>query len=187
MLQTALHFSHTLLKEVIRENDIVVDATMGNGNDTVFLANLVGENGHVYAFDVQKQAIENTTLKLKEQNLFERTSLIQQGHETIDAVIPEEIVIKAAIFNLGYLPKSDKTIITKSNTTLQALAKLLKLLSPQGRIILVVYFGHDGGKEELDAVQEFCSSLPQIEYNVLTYQFINQKNNPPILYCIEKK
>lgn len=187
MLQTALHFSHTLLKEVICENDIVVDATMGNGNDTVFLANLVGENGHVYAFDIQKQAIETTKLKLVEYNFLERTTLIQQGHELVDSIISDEITIKAAIFNLGYLPKSDKTIITKANTTLQSLAKLLNLLCSRGRIILVVYFGHAGGKEELDAVQEFCQTLPQIEYNVLAYQFINQKNNPPILYCIEKK
>lgn len=187
MLQTALHFSHSLLKEVVHDNDIVVDATMGNGNDTVFLANLVGENGHVFAFDVQKQAIENTKLTLTDLDLLKRTTLIQNGHEFVDSIIPEETVIKAAIFNLGYLPKSDKTIITKADTTLQALTKLLEHLCPHGRIILVVYFGHDGGKEELEAIQEFCIKLSQIEYNVLTYQFINQKNNPPILYCIEKK
>lgn len=187
MLQTALNFSHTLLQEIIHENDIVVDATMGNGNDTVFLANLVGENGHVYAFDIQEKAIENTKITLNEQDLLQRTSLLNQGHETIDYVIPQNVPIKAAIFNLGYLPKSDKKVITKSETTIQALTQLLPLLAPKGRIILVVYFGHDGGREELEAVQNFCLSLPQKEYNVLAYQFINQKNNPPILYCIEKK
>ena len=187
MLQTALHYSHTLLKEIVTENDIVIDATMGNGNDTVFLANLVRENGHVYAFDIQQQAIENTTVKLAEENLLKQTTLFRKGHEHVDTVLPNDMPIKAVIFNLGYLPKSDKSIITKSTTTIQALTKLLPYLVSEGRIILVVYFGHDGGKEELASIQEFCLSLPQIDYNILTYQFINQKNNPPILYCIEKK
>ena len=65
--------------------------------------------------------------------------------------------------------------------------EILKRLVPRGRMILVVYYGHEGGEKELDMVQDYCQSLPQEKYNVLKYQFINQKNNPPILYCVEKK
>ncbi|WP_086314240.1 hypothetical protein A5821_001842 [Enterococcus sp. 7F3_DIV0205] len=187
MLQTALHFSHTLLKEVIQVGDTVVDATMGNGNDTAFLAELVGSNGLVYAFDVQEQALLNTKKKLDELGLREQVRLLQQGHETIETVIAKEESLSAAIFNLGYLPKSDKQIITKPDTTKMALDALLIRLKPKGRIILVVYYGHTGGEAELALVQEFSQQLPQEEYSVLTYQFINQKNNPPILFCIEKK
>lgn len=187
MLQTALHYSHTLLQEIIHEGDHVVDATMGNGNDTVFLAQLVGSTGHVYAFDIQELALSNTEKKVRDLALTTQTTLFQQGHETIETVIPAETPITAAIFNLGYLPKSDKQIITKPDTTKQALDALLVRLAAKGRIILVVYYGHEGGEAELTLVTDYCKELPQKEYNVLTYQFINQKNNPPILFCIEKK
>jgi tRNA A58 N-methylase Trm61 len=187
MLQTALHFSHTLLKESIAEGDTVVDATMGNGNDTVFLAELVGPNGIVYAFDVQEQALTNTTKKLTEAGLSDHVQLFHQGHETIATTLTKETTVAAAIFNLGYLPKSDKQIITTPNTTKQALEALLLRLKNKGRIILVVYYGHTGGEAELAFVQDYCQALPQESYSVLTYQFINQRNNPPILFCIEKK
>lgn len=187
MLQTALHFSHTLLKEVVTEGANVVDATMGNGHDTAFLAQLVGKKGTVYAFDVQEQALKNTEKKLTELGITEQVHLFQQGHETLDEVIPASTHLTAAIFNLGYLPKSDKNIITKPDTTKQALEALLARLESKGRIILVVYYGHDGGGAELSFIQNYSQNLSQKDYNVLTYQFINQKNNPPILFCIEKK
>ncbi|MTD38288.1 methyltransferase domain-containing protein [Erwinia sp. CPCC 100877] len=187
MLATALHFSHTLLKDIVQTGDIVVDATMGNGHDTAFLAELVGTSGHVYAFDVQEQAVQATKNRLEEQHLLEQTTLLQQGHETIAAVIPDTTKIRAAVFNLGYLPKSDKHIITKPDTTKKALDALLPRLMPKGRIILVVYYGHEGGAAERKLVTEYCQQLPQEAFNVLTYQFINQRNQPPILFCIEKK
>ncbi|EOL49014.1 tRNA (mnm(5)s(2)U34)-methyltransferase [Enterococcus caccae] len=187
MLQTALHFSHTLLKEIIQEGDTVVDATMGNGNDTAFLAQLVGSRGLVYAFDIQKQALQNTEKRLVESGIKAQVRLLHQGHETIATAIPKDTSLRAAIFNLGYLPKSDKQIITKPDTTKQALDALLARLESKGRIILVVYYGHSGGESELMLVQDYSKKLPQEIYSVMTYQFINQKNNPPILFCIEKK
>ena len=187
MLQTALHFSHQLLAEILKPGDQAVDATMGNGHDTALLAKLVGAYGKVYAFDVQQAAIDATSSRLAEQDLTERVQLFHQGHETIHEVISLDTPIKAAIFNLGYLPKSDKAIITLPNTTKTAIEALLERLVQKGRIILVVYYGHDGGAKELAMVNDFCQELPQQDYNVLRYQFINQANQPPILYCIEKK
>ena len=187
MLQTALHFSHSLLEEILQPGDHVIDATMGNGYDTVFMAEKIGKTGHVYSFDVQKEALLYTKSKLTEQDLLDRTSLFLQGHETLGTVVDEAQPIKAGIFNLGYLPKSDKSVITLPETTRTAMEEILKRLVPRGRMILVVYYGHEGGEKELDMVQDYCQSLPQEKYNVLKYQFINQKNNPPILYCVEKK
>ncbi|MFQ9321520.1 tRNA (mnm(5)s(2)U34)-methyltransferase [Enterococcus durans] len=187
MLQTALHFSHSLLEEILQPGDHVIDATMGNGYDTVFMAEKIGKTGHVYSFDVQKEALLSTKSKLTEQDLLDRTSLFLQGHETLGTVVDEAQPIKAGIFNLGYLPKSDKSVITLPETTRTAMEEILKRLVPRGRMILVVYYGHEGGEKELDMVQDYCQSLPQEKYNVLKYQFINQKNNPPILYCVEKK
>ncbi|WP_375152557.1 tRNA (mnm(5)s(2)U34)-methyltransferase [Enterococcus mundtii] len=187
MLKTALHYSHTLLEEIIQPGDYVIDATMGNGHDTLFLAEKVGKTGQVYSFDIQQQALASTQQKLSENGLLERATLFLQGHETIGEVIAEQQPIKAGIFNLGYLPKSDKSVITLPETTKTAMEEILKRLVPQGRMIIVVYYGHQGGEAELDMVQNFCQALPQEQFNVLNYQFINQKNNPPILYCIEKK
>lgn len=188
MLATALQYSHTLLQEILQPGEIAVDATMGNGHDTAFLAELVGRTGHVYAFDVQELALNNTAKRLAETpELAKRVSLIPAGHETLDQHLPADCSIKAAIFNLGYLPQSDKAVITLPETTRQALDALLLRLAPRGRVILVCYYGHVGGAEELAVVREYCQKLPQKEYNVLNYQFINQQNQPPILFCIEKK
>ena len=105
MLQTALHFSHTLLQEILQPGDHVVDATMGNGHDTVFLAEHIGKTGHVYSFDIQQQAIDATREKLEQHQLEERVSLFLQGHETLGEVIAEQQNLKAGIFNLGYPKK----------------------------------------------------------------------------------
>lgn len=187
MLANALQYSHKLLKEILQPGEIALDATMGNGHDTLFLAELVGQSGHVYAFDLQKKALENTASRLEKAGLEKRASLICSGHENLADYLPEATQVKGAIFNLGYLPQSDKTIITRPATTLAAIKALLPKLAYRGRIVLVCYYGHFGGTEELEKVTNFAANLPQEDYNVLQYQFINQKNQPPILLCIEKK
>ena len=187
MLQTALHFSHTLLKEVVQPGNYVVDATMGNGNDTLLLAELVGKTGKVYAFDVQEQALISTQKRLIDNDLEHRVQLIHDGHQHLDDYLGKDQEIHAAIFNLGYLPQSDKQVITLPETTRKALDSCLNHLVRKGRIIIVAYYGHEGGQEELETVSTYCRTLPQKLFNVLTYQFINQQNQPPILFCIEKK
>lgn len=187
MLKIPLRFSHDILKETIVDGDHVIDATVGNGNDTVLLAKLVGPYGKVYGFDIQKEAIEATREKLLLTGLLPQVDLIQDGHENLKQYIPDDQQISAITFNLGYLPKGDKSIITKPNTTIEALKNSLPLLRKQGIISLMVYWGHEGGKDEKEAVDVFVRELPQDEYTVLSYQFVNQMNNPPYLYIIEKK
>lgn len=187
MLKTALHFSHELLQTIVTPGDYVIDATMGNGHDTLFLAQLVGPSGKVFAFDVQSQALENTRQRLTDNQASEQAELFLAGHETIAEQLASDLPIKAAIFNLGYLPKSDKTIVTLPQTTKQAMDAILDRLVPSGRMILVIYYGHPGGVHEKDQVLNYCQALPQQQYSVLQYQFINQKNDPPILICVEKK
>ncbi|GEP20307.1 tRNA (mnm(5)s(2)U34)-methyltransferase [Pediococcus argentinicus] len=185
MLENALQYSHTLLKEVVHADDIVIDATMGNGHDTKFLAELVGLNGTVYSFDIQKLALMNTTELLNQNNLTDRVKLIQDSHANIDHYVTETIT--GAIFNLGYLPGGDKTEITHASSTLTAIESCLELLKSNGRVILVCYYGHPGGKDELAQVQQFTSNLDQHQYQVLEYQFTNQIHHPPILIAIEKR
>lgn len=187
LLLSAREFSHNLLKETVREGDVVVDATVGNGNETVLLATLVGRYGKVLGFDVQKQAIENTKQKLLLTGLSQQVTLYHQGHETIPDVLEKEEQIGGVIFNLGYLPGSDKTVISRKETTLQAVANLLPRLRIGSYLLLVVYSGHHGGMEEKDALLEYVKTVDQSLFKVLHYGFINQASNPPFLIAIERK
>ncbi|WP_144510872.1 class I SAM-dependent methyltransferase [Bacillus sp. FJAT-22090] len=183
-LKRVLPFAKELLASVIKPGDIVVDATAGNGHDTLFLENLVGVSGHVYAFDVQQEAIQSTSDKLEQAGLIGHVSLIHDGHENVAKYVSGEVA--AAIFNLGYLPGSDHEIVTRGASTIKAIESLLHLLKVGGLIILVVYYGHEGGKEEKDALLSFVQQLPQSYAHVLSYQFLNQQNNPPFIIAIEK-
>lgn len=184
VLQRVLQYAKQLLSQVVTEGDIVVDATSGNGHDTLFLAQLVGDSGHVYSFDIQEQAVENTKNKLKEHNVLHRASVILDGHENVQKYVQDQIA--GAIFNLGYLPGTNHEIITKGNTTVLAIEQLLSLLKVGGIIVLVVYYGHEGGEEERDEVLKFVKQLPQKYVHVLKYEFLNQKNSPPFLIALEK-
>lgn len=183
-LQRVLQYAQTLLKSSITEGDIAVDATAGNGHDTLFLAQLVGDDGFVYAFDVQKQAVDATLHRLLDNALEHRALVLKDGHENVAKYVNKPVA--GAIFNLGYLPGSDHEVITRPNTTIQALESLLKLLKIGGIIVLVIYHGHEGGKEERDEVIRFVSELPQKYIHVLRYEFLNQKNDPPFVIALEK-
>lgn len=181
-LARAIQLSHELLTQRLSAGDTVVDATIGNGHDTVFLANLVGETGSVLGFDVQQQAIESTGEKTKD---LRQVQLFHQGHEHIGSVYSGEI--DAAIFNLGYLPGTDKQIVTQAETTITAIDAILTQLKPRGLICIILYTGHEGGNSEANTINEWAANLDQKEYTAITYQFINQKNNPPYLLAIERK
>lgn len=185
MLLNVLTYAHTLLKESLQEGEVAIDATCGNGHDTLFLSEIVGSSGKVYGFDIQEQAIQKTRQKLT-KNDCHNVSLIQDSHEKIQAYIDED-VYGGAIFNLGYLPNSDKSIVTKPRSTVSAIETILEKLKTKGLIILVIYYGHSGGEEEKEAVLSYTSQLNQKEYQVLQYRFINQQNQAPFLIAIEKK
>ena len=173
------------LDKIVQKGDVVIDATMGNGYDTIYLGNLVGENGKVYAFDVQEEAIKSTKKKVERDNMTDRVELILDGHQNLDKYVKEEV--SCVVFNLGYLPRAKHVVITKPDTTLEAIKKSLKLLKPNGIISIAAYIGHEGGLEEKNYICEYLDNLNQNEYNVLHMQFTNQINNPPQLILIEKK
>lgn len=188
MLTGIINYSHHLLQKALQKGDTVIDATCGNGHDTLFLSQTVGEEGHVFAFDIQKQAIENSQL-LIENNGYDNVTFIHDSHAHIEQYMFENLKgqIGGAIFNLGYLPKGDKSIITKGESTIQALDTILTYLKKEGIVVLVVYPGHEGGEDERDMVLKYTINLDQKAFTVLRYGFINQKNNPPFILAIEKK
>jgi len=187
-LKKILPYAKDLLKTAAGEGDIVIDATMGNGHDTYFLAELVGESGHVYAFDIQEEALIHTAERLGEKHRGNVT-LIQKSHDKVIESLPSEVIgrVSAAVFNLGYLPGGDKAVTTRSESTISSIEQLLHILKDEGLIVLVVYHGHPEGKREKEDLLEFCSNLDQDKTRVLCYQYLNQRNDPPFIIAIEKK
>ncbi|MDI3546561.1 MAG: hypothetical protein PWR10_213 [Halanaerobiales bacterium] len=178
-------FSHQLFKEHIKKGAIVIDATAGNGHDTLFLAKLVGPEGQVLAFDIQERAIRRTEVLLEKEGISDRVRLIQDGHENLGDYLNTSV--DGILFNLGYLPGGDKEIITRPETTLKAVKSGLRLLKPGGLMALVIYSGHPGGREEKEALLKYAVSLDYQEYNVLHYHFVNQFKAPSEVLAIKKR
>ncbi len=181
--------AHRLVGGALAEGGIAVDATAGNGHDTLFLAHRVGSAGRVYAFDVQDTALRETGRRLSWAGVAERVRLVAAGHE----VMGEQIAagdrgrVGAVMFNLGYLPGGDKTRTTEAATTLTALGAALGLLAPGGVATVVCYPGHPAGGVEAEAVVDFCRGLDQGEFRVARYGFENLVSAPPFLLAVEKR
>lgn len=166
---------HRYLKEALNKDMVCVDATMGRGNDTFFLANLCKK---VYAFDIQMEALEQSKKRCKDLNNIEYYCM---SHALMNEVIHEEV--DCIVFNLGYLPYSDQIVITKPESTLEALNKSYNLLKPNGILSVLCYVGHEGGKAEHDCVKHFIDTH---DFDVLTYTY-KTRENAPVLYYLHKK
>ena len=179
----ATTYAHQLLTEHLREGDFAVDATCGRGHDTLHIAKLVGSSGRVLALDLQAEAITSTLERLRTEGLADRVTLVQSSHADLQEHLTDQ-AIHAAVFNLGYLPGGDKAIITQPHSTLAAIQTVLDHLAPNGLLIITVYPGHQGGMEEAKQVDAFVRTLPQSQYEVTHYGFLNQRNHPPSVYAI---
>ncbi|MBQ6817927.1 MAG: class I SAM-dependent methyltransferase [Bacilli bacterium] len=177
-MEKVLDFVRNIISKRIKESDVCVDATCGRGNDTLFLAKLAKK---VYAFDIQKEAINSSKELLKE---YENVVFINDSHENVNDYVTEEINV--AMFNLGYLPKGDKNITTKSNTTISSIDKVIKKLEVKGIVSIVCYPGHPEGYRESMELLEYLRNINQKEYDIIRYDFINQINNPPFALIIER-
>lgn len=180
----AVKMAHEFIAPVLVPGALAVDATAGNGYDTLFLAQGVGVQGHVYAFDIQPEAIAQTKSLLERHGLLDRVTLLATDHREMGRIVPPNV--KAVMFNLGYLPGGDRRIITQPSSTIEALQAALALLAPGGRISLVIYTGHPGGPEELKAVEEFTSTLPPAAFVVLRVAFWNRSSRAPVMFFLEK-
>jgi len=184
VLRNARHLAADYMLRSIRKGDSVVDATMGNGKDTLFLCELVGESGHVYAFDVQEEAVERTRERVKEAGFEARTSLFLAGHETMAEHVPAGI--QAVMFNLGWLPGAEHIVTTKTNTTLEAVKAAAELIAPGGIVTVCVYPGHDEGTRELHALLEWAAALDVRRFNVAHHHFLNASLQTPQLILIQR-
>jgi SAM-dependent methyltransferase len=184
IFKTAVEISHFILTREIKPGDMVVDATCGNGSDTLLLAELVGHSGHVFGFDIQPQAISNTREKLKEAGLENRATLYNVGHELLDEYI--KMPINTILFNLGYLPGACHRIITTKETTLAGVRAGMNLLKPKGMVIAVLYPGHEGGQEEAVSLIEFAQALPKKDWDVVNIAHLNRSSSAPQVLVLQK-
>lgn len=187
---SVLSFAHQLIRQKVQPGDTVIDATIGNGVDTLFLAKLVGPSGQVYGFDIQEEAIQSTQNRLEQElpSSALYVTLIQDSHHRLVSYLPEpqQGRITAAMFNLGYLPGADTRTITRPDTTLPALEAAVASLRRGGLLTVVLYPGHEGGQEEADRVTRWAAELPQEVCQVLEYRFLNRRSGSPYLLALEK-
>lgn len=172
-------FVHHMIKDYIKEGDICIDATAGNGNDTVFLCSLVKEKGKVIALDIQEKAIQQTSLLLQEKGFSDIGKVILDSHVHINSYAKED-TIACIIFNLGYLPGGDHKIATNPESTLIAIERGLKLLKKDGILSVLIYSGKDSGFAERDIVLSYLEKLDSKKYLVIVSQYYNRINQPPI-------
>ncbi|MCI5802265.1 MAG: methyltransferase domain-containing protein [Oscillospiraceae bacterium] len=182
-MKTILTVAKDLLVQGIREDSIVADFTMGNGNDTLFLSSLVPK-GHVYAFDIQPQALENTQKRLKEHGAPENVSLILDSHHNLERYIPGGI--DAGMFNLGYLPHGDPSLTTRRETSLPAVQKAVERLNPRGVVVVVVYPGHEEGRLEGEALQEMAKGFDPEVYDATVFRIVNIPHCPYVV-AVERR
>lgn len=175
-------WTHYLIDDFLDKGFTAVDLTAGNGHDTLFLASRAK---HVYAFDIQKQAILNTRSRLMEYNLEEKCSLIQACHSKVGDFVKEEV--DCIVMNLGYLPNGDKKIVTRLITTKLAIEKSLIILKEKGLFFITLYKSHPGAEEEVEGLEKVIGELDQRRFAVNRISFPNQKNSPPELFIIERK
>ena len=172
------------IMEHLKEGDVAVDFTMGNGNDTLFLSRAVGAEGRVYAFDIQEEALISTREHLTKEGAPENYTLICASHDRVDEFVKEPI--KAGMFNLGYLPRSGKkSVTTMRKTTLPAVSKAIDLLCPDGVLIVAIYPGHEEGRLEGEELKEYFAGLSKYKICASIFRILNSPDSP-YFYLIEK-
>lgn len=182
---SALNIIRRVISESVREGDICIDATAGRGNDTLLLAQLVGESGHVTAFDIQQDAVDSTKKLLSENGVSGRADVLLKSHSEMDSLF-EEGTVSCITFNFGWLPKGDHNIFTNKSTSIEAIEKGLRLLKNGGIMTLIIYYGRETGFEERDALLEFLPTIDNKKYTVVEMPFVNRTNCPPIPVIILK-
>lgn len=186
LFQTPIDLAHMYWKQLLTPGSCVVDATCGNGYDTLALSQMVlseKRDGCVIAIDKQQQALDAARQLLAIHLPNKKLSHIffyQQCHSSFPNQIAKESV-SLIVYNLGYLPGGDKHLTTLSATTIQSLEAALPLIMPGGAVSVTCYPGHDTGKLEEEAVLKFASTLDPQQWSCCHHRWVNRRNAPSLL------
>jgi len=177
-------YHHSLIRPLIREGDTVVDCTVGNGHDALFLAELVGKTGRLIGFDIQAAALARARSRLLDSGIDEgRFNLIEGSHSDLGRHVPAGI--GGAVYNLGYLPGGTRGVVTGRESTLSSIAGALELLRPEGFVSATLYYGHDGGREEAEAVLAYVGALDHDRFKAAHLSYPNLPNDPPSIVMVQ--
>lgn len=179
-----INVAHTLLLDKVQQAQIMLDATCGNGFDTLFLSKNSLSQAEIYAFDIQPEAIANSKKLLKEQGVEHKVSWFCDNHINFSDYIKNKLDV--VILNLGYLPNGDKNITTTAPTTILLLEKLLIKLNVGGIVAITSYPGHNEGFAENLILQDQLQTLPSKYFTVASFKMINHSDKAPVFYIIEK-
>lgn len=182
--RSARFWAAELIEPALYDGARAVDATMGNGQDTLWLCRKVGEAGRVYAFDVQPEAVARTRQRLEDAGVAQRAELNCLGHERMAEVVPGPVDV--VMFNLGWLPGAAHAVTTRTETTLLAVNAALGLLKPDGLLTVCVYPGHPEGTRELEALTHWAETLDPRRFDALLRRYMNQPNDPPQLIAVKR-
>ena len=197
----ALH----LVRPYVTPDAAVIDATCGNGHDTLALAEM--DPARIYAFDIQGKAVRATTELLQRHGYSKSIAAGQfmiccMPHEQMGTVVPRcactdpgdgagaadcAAPVRAVIFNLGYLPGGDKERTTRTDSTLAAVRAAMELIAPDGVICITMYSGHPEGKREKTALLDFASALDAGKWHTAYVSMPNQKHDPPEILLLTRK
>ena len=160
----------------LREGDVAVDSTMGNGHDTEFLSKTVGKSGHVYAFDIQKAAVESTARHLREVGCPENYTLIHDSHQFVKNYV--KVPFRAGMFNLGWLPGGDKSITTLRESTMPAIEAAIDLMDRDAILNVAVYPGHAEGDAEGQMILDYLAGISRHRVCATHVKIINSPTSP---------
>lgn len=171
-------YCHHFLREYIHEGDHCIDATCGKGCDTEFLCRSVGKTGRVYGFDIQREAVEQTRIRLERAGCADQAVMICDGHEKMADYVKDQAAV--IMFNFGYLPGGDHSVATRSRTSLKAVQEGLGLLKTGGVMSLCIYSGGDTGYEEKNTLLAYLKGLDTKYWLVIVHSYYNRRNDPPL-------
>lgn len=188
ILATCIEWAHIVAAKAIKmRGPYAVDATLGNGFDTIALLKECSPDGTVWSIDIQERAFVTTAENISEVDFTASHINCHGCHSKIKDFIPKEYhgKISTVMFNLGYLPGSDRKVITRPESTIDAITNALEIITSGGVVTVMCYRGHD--ESEYQAILEWSKPIDQKKYQILHYNFLNQKNKAPSLFCIEKR
>ncbi|EIC29120.1 putative S-adenosylmethionine-dependent methyltransferase involved in cell envelope biogenesis [Methylomicrobium album BG8] len=181
--------AHQLVGARLYPGAVAVDATVGNGYDTLFLLQKVAPAGRVYGFDIQQLALESVQDRMANPDFRDCLTLFHRSHAEMDEMLPQAQhgLVSAVMFNLGYLPGGDKSVITRAESTLAALSAASRLLSPEGIITIVAYPGHVGGAQECEQVRQWCARLDSGRFEFELIEAKPDDRAAPRLFAVNRK
>jgi len=177
--------AHNVIRRIVKPGDVVIDATAGNGHDTQLLASLVGASGHTIAIDIQRSAIESTSSRLERAGLIADLRLADHAIE-LNSIKSAGLKVKAVMFNLGYLPGSDKQITTGATSTRAAVHAASEMLMPGGAVTIIAYRGHAGGLEEATVVEQWMAGLSADQFETSRIDGDVNNTTSPVLFVVRK-